>query len=82
MKRWIDSSLRPVRANDFVFSITEEGFLVIIDFKPVVLYVALIYSKELKKKRNKIRAIGFVVGKKKYVCQLDRSFCYKYKWKY
>ena len=65
-KQLVNSSLRPVRVNDFVFSITEEGFLVIIDFKTGSIIRSTDLFKRIKeKKRNKIRAIGFVVGKKK-----------------
>ena len=32
-KQLVNSSLRPTRVNDFIFTVSEEGFLIIIDFK-------------------------------------------------
>ena len=51
-KQLVNSSLRPVRANDFVFSITEEGFLVIIDFKTGSIIRSTDLFKRIKRKKE------------------------------
>ena len=64
-KQLVNSSLRPTRVNDFIFTVSEEGFLIIIDFKTGSIIRSTDLFKNLKKKvRNKTKPTGFIVGKK------------------
>ena len=63
-KKKINSNVRPVFFNNFIFTITNEGYLVIIDNKNGNLVRSTyLFSNFKKKKRKKIKPIGFVVGK-------------------
>ena len=66
-KNWtqnINSYLRPVVINDLIFTITTKGYLVIID-NPTgnIIRITDVFDKFKEKKRNKIKPVGFVVGK-------------------
>jgi len=64
-KQLVNSSLRPTRVNDFIFTVSEEGFLIVIDFKTGKIIRSTDLFKNLKKKeRKKIKPTGFIVGKK------------------
>ncbi len=64
-KQLVNSSLRPTRVNDFIFTVSEEGFLIIIDFKTGNIIRSTDLFKNLKKKvRKKTKPTGFIVGKK------------------
>tara|TARA_B100000780_G_scaffold104011_1_gene72736 strand:+ start:1163 stop:2467 length:1305 start_codon:yes stop_codon:yes gene_type:complete len=59
----INSYLRPVVINDLIITVTMEGYLVVID-KPTgnIIRITDIFDRFKKKKRNKIKPVGFVVG--------------------
>ena len=62
-KQKINSSLRPTLVGDLIFTITMEGFLVIVNKKNGnVVRSTDIFQKYSKKKRKKIVPIGFIVG--------------------
>ncbi len=64
-KQSVNSSLRPVRINDFIFTVSEEGYLIIVDFMTGSIIRSTYLFKNLKKKKRlKIRPTGFIVGKK------------------
>ena len=59
----INSYIRPVIVNDLIFSVTLEGFLVIID-KPTgsIIRVTDVFDQFKLKNRNKIKPIGFSIS--------------------
>ena len=62
-KQKINSNLRPTLVGDLIFTITMEGFLVIVNKKNGdVVRSTDIFQKYSKKKRKKIVPIGFIVG--------------------
>ena len=64
-KQKINSDLRPTLINNFIFTITNEGYLVIIDIASGEIKRAnYLLANYKKKKRDRIKPIGFVVGSK------------------
>ena len=64
-KQLVNSSLRPAIINDFIFTISEEGLLIIIDFKSGSIIRSTDVLKNIKeRKRKEIKLTGFVVGRK------------------
>ncbi len=64
-KQLVNSSLRPAIINGFIFTISEEGFLIIIDFKSGSIIRSTDVLKNIKeRKRKEIKLTGFVVGRK------------------
>ncbi len=62
-KQSINSSLRPVYVDNYIFTISEEGYLFVIDFKSGNIIRSTHIIKNLKlKKRNKFIPVGFIVG--------------------
>ena len=62
-KQKINSNLRPTLVGDLIFTITMEGFLVVINKKNGnVIRSTDIFLKYSKKNRKKIVPIGFIVG--------------------
>ena len=65
--RWkqnVNSSLQSTIINDLIFSITNEGYLVIIDSRDGnIVRITDVFSTIKKKQRAKINPVGFVVGK-------------------
>ena len=65
METVVNSSLRPAIINDFIFTISEEGFLIIIDFKSGSIIRSTDLLKNIKeRKRKEIKLTGFVLGRK------------------
>ena len=63
-KQRINSNVRPVSFNNLVLSVTNEGYLVVIDKdKGNLIRSSYLLNDFKKKKRNKIKPVGFVVGK-------------------
>ena len=61
----INSTVRPTVIDNFVFTVTEEGFLVVIEFETGnIIRITNIFEKINKKKRSKINPVGFIVGSK------------------
>ncbi len=62
-KQKINSNLRPTLVGNLIFTITMEGFLVVVNKKNGnVIRSTDIFEKFDKKKRNKITPVGFIVG--------------------
>ena len=65
--RWkqnVNSSLQSTIINDLIFSITNEGYLVIIDSREGnIVRITDVFSEIKKKQRAKINPVGFVVAK-------------------
>ncbi len=64
-KQNINSVLRPSLIDDLIFTVTNEGFLTLIDNKDgSIIRVTDIFDRFSKKKRIKIKPEGFIVGNK------------------
>ena len=62
-KQKINSNVKPVFFNDLILTVTNEGYLVVIDYKSGKLVRSNYLLNNFKKKRrDKIKPIGFVVG--------------------
>jgi len=62
----INSSLRSTLIDNLIFSVTIEGFLVITDYKSGdIIRITDIFNQFSKKKKSKIKPIGFIVGRNK-----------------
>ena len=62
----INSIVRPSVADNLVFTITEEGFLVIIEAKTGnIIRITNVFSIIKEKKRSSIKPVGFIIGEKK-----------------
>ena len=61
----INSTVRPTAIDNFVFTVTEEGFLVIIESETGnIIRITNVFDRIKEKKRSNIKPIGFVVGSK------------------
>ena len=61
----INSTVRPTVINNLVFTVTEEGFLVIIESETGnIIRITNVFDRIKEKKRSNIKPIGFVVGSK------------------
>jgi len=61
----INSTVRPAVIDNFVFTVTEEGFLVIIESETGnIIRITNVFDRIKEKKRANIKPIGFVVGSK------------------
>ena len=64
-KQKINSYIRPAIVNDLIFTITSEGYLVVIDNPSGnIIRVTDVFDSYKIKKRDKIKPIGFSVGQK------------------
>ena len=64
-KQNINSSLRPAYIDDLIFTVTEEGFLIVIESNTGnIIRSTYLFESIKEKKRKKINPIGFIVGKK------------------
>ena len=64
-KQKINSELRPTFVNNLIFSITNEGYFIIIDYETGNLIRSTNVFKNIKKKKiKKFKPVGFIVGKK------------------
>ena len=75
--RWkqnVNSSLQSTIINDLIFSITNEGYLVIIDSRDGnIVRITDVFSEIKKKQRAKINPVGFVVAKDNIYLTLDNG---------
>ena len=70
----INSNLRPSLVDDYIFTISIEGYLIIIDkVSGNIIRVTDIFNIFKKKKRNKIKPVGFIVGLYKIYLTLDNG---------
>ena len=61
----INATVRPTVIDNFVFTVTEEGFLVIIESETGnIIRITNVFDRIKEKKRSNIKPIGFVVGSK------------------
>ncbi len=73
-KQNIDSNLRPTAIDNLIYTVTLEGYLVVIDsIRGNILRMTNIFEKFKKSKRNKIKPVGFVVGENKIYLSLDNG---------
>ena len=72
-KQTINSSLRPTVIEDYVFSISKEGFLFVIDDKTGnVLRITNIF-KNIENKKNQIKPTGFILAQNKIYVSLNNG---------
>ena len=65
-KQEINSSVMPLFYSKLIFSISDEGYFFVVDSKTGnILRITDIFGNINKNKRNKIKPIGFITGKKK-----------------
>ena len=62
-KQNINSTLTPTLVDNLIFTITMEGFLVVIDRREGnIIRITDIFKQFKKKKRSKIKPVGFILG--------------------
>ena len=72
-KQTVNSSLRPTVIEDYVFSISKEGFLFVIDDKTGnVLRITNIF-KNVENKKNQIEPTGFILAQNKVYVSLNNG---------
>jgi len=73
-KQKINSTLRHTLTNDMIFSISMEGFLIITNNKNGgIIRITDVFKQFSKKKRSKIKPVGFVVGAKNIYLTTDNG---------
>ena len=61
----INSTVRPTVIDNFLFSVTEDGFLVVVELETGnIIRITNIFDRIKEKKRKKIKPVGFIVGAK------------------
>ena len=62
-KQKINSNLRPTIVDNLVFTVTMEGFLVVVENSTGnIIRVTNVFDRFKKKKKSKIKPVGFIVG--------------------
>ena len=70
----INSNIRPTSIENLIFTVTIEGFLVIIDNKTGnIIRITNVFDKIKKNKRSKIKPVGFIVGTKNIYLTTDNG---------
>jgi len=70
----INSNVQPTIIDNLIFTISNEGYLTIIDSKDGnIIKVTDVFSLFKKKKRNKINPVGFLVAKKNIYLTTDHG---------
>jgi len=73
-KQKINSNVRPVFFNDLIFTVTNEGYLVVLDNDSGKLIRSnYLLSNFKKKKRKKIKPVGFIVGQNNLYLTLNNG---------
>ena len=71
-KQTVNSSLKPTISENYIFNISEEGYLFVIDIETGnIIRITDVFSTF--KKREKIKPIGFVVAKNKIYLSTDNG---------
>ena len=62
-KQKINSNLRPTIVDNLIFTVTMEGFLVVVENSTGnIIRVTNVFDRFKKKKKSKIKPVGFIVG--------------------
>ena len=62
-KQKINSNLKPTATDKFIFTVTLEGFLVVLNFKSgKIIRINDVFYNFKEKKRLKIKPVGFIIG--------------------
>ena len=70
----INSNIRPTLIENLIFTVTLEGFLVVIDNKTGnIIRITNVFDKIKKNKRKKIEPVGFIVGTKNIYLTTDNG---------
>ena len=73
-KHKINSTLTPSLVDNLIFTITEEGFLFVIENrKGNIIRITDIFKQFKKKKRSKIKPVGFIVGSENIYLTTDHG---------
>ena len=73
-KQKINSNIKPVFFNNFIFTVTNEGYLVVIDNKSGnIVRSNYLFSNFKEKKREKIKPIGFIAGQNNIYLTLNNG---------
>ena len=73
-KQNVNSNLRPTAIDDLIYTVTLEGYLIVIDsIRGNILRITNIFDRFKKSKRNEIKPVGFVVGQDKIYLSLDNG---------
>ncbi len=72
-KQKLNSSLRPTIAENFIFSISNEGYLFVIDDNTGNIIRITNALKNIKNKKNKIKPTGFIIAKNKVFLSLNNG---------
>ena len=73
-KHKINSTLTPTLVDNLIFTITMEGFLVVIDSQQGnIIRITDIFRQFKKKKRSKIKPVGFILGSENIYLTTDHG---------
>ena len=73
-KNKVNSNLRPTLIEDYIFTVSLEGYLIVIDKKSGnIIRVTDIFKNFKKKKREQIKPVGLVVGLKNIYLTIDNG---------
>ena len=71
-KQTVNSSLKPTISENYIFNISEEGYLFVIDIETgSIIRVTDVFSNF--KKREKVKPVGFVIAKNKIYLSTDNG---------
>ena len=77
-KQTINSSLRPTIVDNLIFSVSDDGFLFVIDDNTGNIIRITNLLKNIKKKKNKIKPTGFIISKNKMYVSLNNGKLVKF----
>ena len=72
-KQSVNSKLRSTIVENIIFSVSQEGFLFVIDSKKGNIIRVSNLFENLKNKKNKIAPVGFILGKNKIYLSLSNG---------